>query len=295
MSFYQGDNNQSGIWQSLGENLNRSIVNPLKSAGEAIKSAYQDVTSYFRPINSTPPGDSNQPEFYQVQATDQSMSQVAENLGVPVSQLVQANNAKTLPPKGSYIRLTPEEQRMVSQGFPLSAVQALRDRNQSAADRGDPAAQNLRNQATTISQQLSAGQLPESVPSAVVGFLRDAQGKPLTLQDFYAEGYTMNSAGVLVRNAAPSPNNADFRNTQAYLANLNVPFLQQKRYDPKTKKYVKIGDLIRQGKLDIRTGRFNPNGRSNRRTSAPAQAPQPIERTTTEAPTTVLDIHLGSG
>jgi hypothetical protein len=38
---------------------------------------------------------------------------------------------------------------------------------------------------------------------------------------------------------------------QQYAAD-NTPFLQQKRWDPQLKKYVSIGRLLKQGKLDLK-------------------------------------------
>jgi hypothetical protein len=48
------------------------------------------------------------------------------------------------------------------------------------------------------------------------------------------------------------PKNKDPRNTAAYkyYADKNVAFTDQQRWDPTTKKYVSIGKLMKQGKLD---------------------------------------------
>jgi hypothetical protein len=55
--------------------------------------------------------------------------------------------------------------------------------------------------------------------------------------------------------AQPAPaNNSDYANTRAaqeYAKN-GTPFLDQMRWDPQRKKYVSLGRLIKQGKLDIR-------------------------------------------
>jgi len=46
----------------------------------------------------------------------------------------------------------------------------------------------------------------------------------------------------------------DYANTKAaqYYAAAGTPFLKQKRWDPQAKKYVSIGKLIKQGKLDLK-------------------------------------------
>jgi len=85
---------------------------------------------------------------------------------------------------------------------------------------------------------------------------------------------------------------AEFMNTkfmQKY-AEKGTPFLQQKRWDKSTKKFVSIGKLIRQGKLDLQ-GREHRGRKKNKTVAAaPAQASN-----AGGTPSTVLDLHLGSG
>jgi hypothetical protein len=52
---------------------------------------------------------------------------------------------------------------------------------------------------------------------------------------------------------APGPRNTDFSKTRAaqYYAAAGTPFLQQQRWDPQRKKYVSVGKLLKQGKLDL--------------------------------------------
>jgi LysM repeat protein len=60
---------------------------------------------------------------------------------------------------------------------------------------------------------------------------------------------------------------AEFMNTQFMkdYAARGTDFLNQKRWDTKTKKFVKIGDLIRQGRLDLRTGHLYNQGRKRKK------------------------------
>jgi hypothetical protein len=248
---------------------------------------------------------SPQSNFYQVTAQDTDMSAVAAKNNLPLQQLVDANQSKELPPEGSYIQLGTQQ----FPGTPPTSSAATNKYLQEG--RGDPAAQNLRNQASQITTQLAAGQLPNSIPSAVVGFMRDKNGQRITIQELIAEGYVMNAQGVLVLAGGPgSPGgghapSAEYAKTAGYQANKDKSFLQQLRYDPKKKKLVKIGDLIRQGRLDIKTGRMynNPMKRNKKGKLVAAERPQqavpvtaPIEsQVTTETYQTILDIHLGSG
>jgi hypothetical protein len=49
------------------------------------------------------------------------------------------------------------------------------------------------------------------------------------------------------------PGNTDYANTKAaqYYAAAGTPFLQQQRWDPQAKRYVSLGKLLKQGKLDL--------------------------------------------
>jgi hypothetical protein len=311
----QARNQNRTPWDTIRNSVNQAyniVGDAFKDLGKGL--ARTPEVRAIQGVSSTtsqyvPPGLAQQ-QYYQVKKNDKDIMDVSNKTGVPAQQIVDINKTKTLPPAGSYIQL-------VNQGVPPSVAsqiaRSVSPANTSAANRGDPAAQNLRNQANQITQQLAAGQLPDSIPSAVVGFIRDNQGKPLTLQDLVAEGYTMNAQGVMVRNAAGQvttsvgSGSAEFMNTgfmRNYAAK-GVDFLNQKRYYKG--KYVKIGDLIRRGILDVKTGRVydSPKKRNKKgklvdkkpakKAQAPAPAPAPAQPTNTEGPTTILDIHLGSG
>jgi hypothetical protein len=49
------------------------------------------------------------------------------------------------------------------------------------------------------------------------------------------------------------PTNTDYANTKAaqYYAAAGTPFLQQQRWDPQARRYVSLGKLLKQGKLDL--------------------------------------------
>jgi hypothetical protein len=67
--------------------------------------------------------------------------------------------------------------------------------------------------------------------------------------------------------------NTDYANTAAarYYDAAGTPFLQQKRWDPQAKKYVSLGKLMKQGKLDLQG---NWNKQSRRQRQAANQQPQ---------------------
>lgn len=58
------------------------------------------------------------------------------------------------------------------------------------------------------------------------------------------------------------PKNTDYANTRAaqHYAAAGTPFLQQQRWDPQRRRYVSIGRLLRQGKLDLQ-GNWHRRGR----------------------------------
>lgn len=304
----------SGVRNSLNQAYNVT-TKAIRQARNLIarQPETQAVANSLSSSTYVPPGLSQQ-QYYQVRRDDKDLMDVANKTGTDPKQLASINNTKTLPPVGSYLQL-------INQGVPASVASSLASSGTSVRTltgtvrstrnegRGDPAAQSLRNQASQIAQQLANGQYPSSIPSAAIGFLKDANGQQMTLNDFIADGYTMNANGVLVRNAGTvttsvGSGSAEFMNTEFMKRNVqnNTPFLRQLRWDPKRKRYVQIGTLIKEGKLDVKTGKFYPNGRNKKgkpkpaaRSSAPAAAPAPVAPSNTEGPQTVLDIHLGSG
>lgn len=129
-----------------------------------------------------------------------------------------------------------------------------------------------------LAQALATGNFPSVLSvSAANKVTNPATGQPYTPQDYAAAGYTYNAAtGQYLRNgatgtatntpatsAAAGPGtpgwtgNSAYANTQAaqYYAANNVPFYAQKRW-VKGRGFVTLGQLIREGSLDIRTGKM---------------------------------------
>ncbi len=280
-------------------------INAFQQAGHALSTVGQQV----------------QQSYYQITHNDKSLQQVADKNGVSLEDMIAINKTKTLPPPGSYVQLHNQADQYgptgysVATGYTSNSMQHQQAVNEG---RGDPSAQRLRNQASQIMTQLANGQAPDQIPSAALGFITNAKGQPLTIQMAQQMGYVMNNQGILVKNGAGvtgsqmiqtsiGTGSADFMNTGFMQKNLekNIDFVHQLRWDPQKKKYVQIGQLIKEGKLDVKTGKFYPHGRNknhggpkggyaagggggSRSTTAPVA-------TNAEGPQTVLDVHLGSG
>jgi hypothetical protein len=259
--------------------------------------------------------------FYQVKPNDKSLSDVAANTGQDLNNLVNLNGgAKTLPPVGSYIvthpagipnnvvtTFTPQYQNQVPNfGAGHTPIQ-YGGQSTTTANGSTPLYTHERQKAVIdLTNQLSQGILPPVIPMNVQsGLTNPTTGQPFTAQEMIAAGYTANpitknfelkNAGTPGAPGGGGAGNSDFANTasqQAYAA-AGTSFYHQKRWDPKTRKFVEIGKLIRQGRLNERTGRFSPNkGYGTPHPAAgPVAAPMP---TSTATASTVLGLHLGSG
>ena len=247
-----------------------------------------------------------QSNFYQVKENDKNISDIAGKFGLPAQQLVDVNKSKTLPPEGSYIQLPRPGFAAGPQGQPNASPSNLWPYSSQSGTQ-----QFVANQ---IQKQIAAGESPNSIPASAIGFLTNANGTRLTVQQLTQLGYVANDKGMFVLAGSPSAPggglqgpSAEYAATAGYQANMNKDFLQQLRYDPKKRKLVKIGDLIRQGRLDIKTGRMydQPMKRNKQGKLVAANRPQqevaapvavPVEpQITRETPQTILDIHLGSG
>lgn len=122
---------------------------------------------------------------------------------------------------------------------------------------------------------LNNGQLPQSISLYSFNNLRNPEtGQKFTHKDMMENGYSFNPVtgsytlgqGQQQQQKTAGPGNTDYSKTaaaQQYAAN-NTAFVDQKRWDPVSKKYVRIGDLINQGKLDVHTGQYNPYGYGHR-------------------------------
>lgn len=273
------------------------------------------------------------PQYYQVQKDD-TMESISWQNGVPLQQITDINKTKTPPPKGSYIQLS-----YGGQGTPYSVPGSNQGPGYNYYNPyADPAAR-LRTykqgqtlgalspidpyrsstgayySAQAITQTLASGQLPSAIPISLLSTLRDSNGNRTTIDDWLAEGYTIKN-GALVAPGTPGAGgtipgsngrlpgpSAEYMQTKGYqlgydasTGQLNMNAL---RWDPSTKKYVSIAKLVKQGKLNMKTGR-NQRGKRRgkneweRNDEAPAPPPVAVEPTR-QGPDTILDIHLGSG
>lgn len=95
--------------------------------------------------------------------------------------------------------------------------------------------------------------------------------------------------------APAPPDNTDYANTRAarYYAQAGTPFLQQQRWDPQARRYVSIGRLLRQGKLDLQ-GNWNRRSRRQRQTDSQQNRKQQQAQDFTLA-NSLINFSVGSG
>ena len=219
--------------------------------------------------------DNQYPTTYQYQATD-SPQQIASQFGVTTPQLLQANpggypfsTGQTIkipnvpspmvygPPKPPVAAAnTPYSQLAAQQPYKAIGSGLPSQRSQNA----DSARLNAQAQAV-INNQVANGIPPMMVP-ANTPIINPQTGRPATADDMAASGYTFdprsnswrfNQNTGLAQLAppnggsptAPNGGNSDFMNTkfmQQYAAN-DTDFYNQKRWDPTTKKFQKIGEI----------------------------------------------------
>lgn len=141
--------------------------------------------------------------------------------------------------------------------------------------------------------QFKSGQLPQAISSNTASQLTNPlTGKPYTAAELQAMGYTFNPASgnwelggggagagqftpemfSQIQSGIVQPGFQRIKaseNYQGFLAQ-EAAFYNAKRWDPARKKFVPIRQLIREGKLNEKTGRFNPYHGANR---GYAQAP----------------------
>jgi len=243
-----------------------------------------------------------------------------------VDQIQAANGGMMVPPpKGSFInipkiaqaqadyynhpeaaQLSPYQhmQQLISQGVP-SGIAAMVVRAQAEHAAKTPAGAGANYFNTGMAEMVASIQNspnPTNVPSVALAHLTMKDGQPATPQAMIDNGYTFNQAtqswvlrgtqaaqGMLTTGAGTG--SAEFMNTgfmQRYAAK-GTPFLQQKRFYKG--KFVPIGKLIRMGVLDLQ-GHMH-RGKKKGRTQ---QVVQPVQATNAGGtPSTVLDLHLGSG
>ncbi len=178
--------------------------------------------------------------------------------------------------------------------------------DKNGADRG---AATVEVQAQNVTDQIDAGIAPPSVtPEVAAKVINPVTGLPMTDADWQASGYTFNpatgqweragsgTAGSTTGTNGTNTANTAFANTasQQYYAANNIGFLDQKRWDPVRKKFVPIRQLINEGKLDVRTGKFNPHAGRGGGQAAPVAAPAQASNAGTD-PSRTLTTNQGGG
>lgn len=128
----------------------------------------------------------------------------------------------------------------------------------------------------------------------------------------YGPGYVP-TAGAIVNaypwlagtqpTATPNTSNAaavsagDYANTKAaqyYDAN-NVPLMKQLRYDPQTRKYVSVGRLLRQGKLDLQGNWHRQSNRQRITAAVNRQRAQQQQQQNYTMSNSLIDFNASSG
>ena len=271
-----------------------------------------DLTGSLPGLQTGLPGYGYNP--YQVQTGD-TFESIAKKNNMDPSHIQAANNGMLVPPpKGSYINI-PNNYNVDQRNRTYGQTNYASMLNNPALGAGsapvgqlDPgmvvrSRDDLQAMVTSIQNSTDA---PNLIPGQVLGQLT-INGAPATAQAMQANGYTYNQAtGNWVKGTTQAETNAtlmggtgnggsaEFNNTgfmQRYNA-LGTPFLQQKRWDPSTHRFVSIGRLIKQGKLDLRG--HTHKGKSH---GGNQQVAQPVNNANpgSNGPNTVLGLHLGSG
>lgn len=250
-------------------------------------------------------------ESYQVKPNDNDLSQVANNLNVPLQTLVDNNNGiKTLPPTGSYITVNPPAGTgsFVSGSGQVNTGNAAL--NQSYVSRPASVDDRPRNAGSpfAVQQMLNSGIDPQIIsPAAAAQMIDPNTGAPISPQTLAALGYAKNpttgnyekTATTAASSSTPAPAAAPsaFSQTaaaQQYAAQ-NTAFTEQMRWDPKRGRYVKIGQLLREGKLNLYDQQGNFRQRRGRNREEAVAAPPPEAANAPETSANVLQLRLGSG
>lgn len=160
----------------------------------------------------------------------------------------------------------------------------------------------------TLSNAKSANDLPAFIPMA------DFNRTGWTLEQALEAGYIL-SNGMLVKSSAvggpgapgggvlTAQNAPGVSLEQRYAANMAVQKQLMESYRWYKGKYVKVGDLVRQGRLNLRTGRTydQPMRRNAKGKLVPANRPaavqtppSPLETVRPDTPSVTLDLILGT-
>jgi hypothetical protein len=320
-----------------GKTPTRNRYNPLSVVRNSINSAYNITSNALRDARDLI---MRQPETRAVQnavsspsaaytpvnRNDRSLQDISNRTGISMPQLVNANGGiRTLPPAGSYVMLQPSQaaNNSTAQFYSQYGQRPPTGPNSftSGSGQANTGSGVYNNRPTGTNSFLSGSGQANTGAAQVQGYIRDAMNDPskpdpamvpnnaltglgLTAQDMTSSGYILNkTTGVWYKKGSSSDPSTNKNNNRKAIS--DAEFLQGMRYYKG--KYVKIGDLVRRGILDIRTGRVydkpmkrNKKGklvpkapsRKQEAPAAPAAPPPPDNR---EGPQTVLDIHLGSG
>ena len=324
----------SQAWRST-KNAFGQLSNTLSQTPEAQwfqQQQYQGGPLYVPPgagagMNRTKiPGYSYDP--YQIGAGDTFAAIAAKN-NLTVEELQAANNGMLVPPpKGSYINLP--AQQPVSIGYlpNAQAMEWLAARQSQGPVNADPflgdnrrdSNLNLNQLVPELMQQLKANILPPIPAAAQARLINPDTGRPITGQELQDMGYVFDQGSRNWVNSTPGSaagqgggaagtvttpagtGSAEFMNTgfMRNYAKFGTDFMNQRRWDGK--KFVKIGDLIRQGRLDPRTGRMydqrmkrNKHGKLVPKNKG--QQPAPVEPTlgAGATPSNQLNTNQGGG
>jgi len=163
-----------------------------------------------------------------------------------------------------------------------------------------------------INQQVASGSMPGIVPLNTP-ILNPQTGQPVTPSQMVANGYTLNQQsgqwvlsganttgpGTLPggQGGASTAGSTDFTNTgfmQNYIQK-GTAFTEQKRWDPERKKFIKIGQLINEGRLDPRSSRLKRSRRGGGGGGAQQQVAPAAPEGFRGGPTEQLNTNRGGG
>jgi hypothetical protein len=114
------------------------------------------------------------------------------------------------------------------------------------------------------------GITPQQLIDANPGGYPFSQGQTVSIPQYVHTPTTPQASNPTQSGFTPAgADNTDYSNTRAaqVYAAAGTPFLKQQRWDPQAKKYVSIGKLLKQGKLDLQ-GNWNKRSKRQRVTAA---------------------------
>jgi hypothetical protein len=310
MSFYNGTPNAGGLGQvrnavgSFFQNLFKPNTDNQPATADVVQPA---VSRY-------------EPSTYQIGPDDISLDQVATNLNVPLQQLVDNNDgARTLPPIGSFMAVQPQNTNQAGKpieafnvpSYAQSISQMQGSQMRSETMRYAPIVQT-RMEVSSVEFMFRNGQLPPQISGAAAAQMINPQtGQPFTPADFEADGYKWDGQRYVQGAIAPTApatgstpvvtgigtGSAEFMGTgfmQKNAAN-QTEFSRQLRWDPERKRYVQLGTLIREGRLNVRDPRARLKASKKGKQKASVAAPVAVASNAPDTPTQQLALVLGSG